>query len=119
LSSDTETSRFSPCNEEEEFMNLPGAELVLPGLRELRDGRPGECGLLVLIASPRLTRLGVAVPIPDNIPLPYEHQLYSLLEETRADDAYSYYNSLLRRMASFAGALEHIVSQSQRESSSP
>src|SRR5882672_9038225 len=90
---------------EEVLTGIPGAELVLEGLRELKRGRPGECGLLVLIASPRLRRLGIKLPEWTEGSFPYEHQLYSLLETAHGDGAYSRYNSLLRRIVSFSHAL--------------
>jgi hypothetical protein len=43
--------------------------------------------------------------------LPIEHRLYELLEATHGGGAHSYYNSLLRWMASFAHALEQRVSR--------
>ena len=85
---------------------LPGAELVSRGLRELADPDPTESALLVLIAGPRLRRLGFIVPGRGDIPLPYEHRLYELLEEKHGAGAYSRYNSLLRRLDSLCHALE-------------
>jgi hypothetical protein len=108
LSQNTSTSETPGVLQDDDFHGLPGAEFVVPGLKELREGRASECGLLVLIASPRLARLGVAIPIPDHIALPYEHQLYSLLEVTHGAGAHSYYNSLLRRIVSFASALQQV-----------
>src|SRR5438552_13488359 len=98
------TERLEPIREEH-LNGLPGADIVRTGLQELREGAAGECGLSVLIASPSLIRLGIEVPTANNIPRPWEHQLYSLLESTHANGAYSRYNSLLRRMASFLHAL--------------
>ena len=95
---------------EDDLVGLPGADLVLAGLKELREGEPGEYGLLVLIASPRLNRLGLEVPTRNDISSPVEHQLYARLEISHESNAYSHYNSLLRRMASFSHALEQRVS---------
>jgi hypothetical protein len=100
---------------EERLAGIPGAEVVLKGLRELKYGPPSECGLLVLVASPRIRSIGIEVPERMDVPLPYEHQLYSLLEITHGDDAFSHYNSLLRRIDSFAHALEHRLSIAKRE----
>ena len=97
----------------EELESLPGADLVLTGLRELQEKEPGECGLLVLIASTSLRSLGINVPERMDVPLPYEHQLYSLLEATHGDGAYSRYNSLLRRIIGFEHALEQVDSASR------
>ena len=84
---------------------LPGQELVEQGLADLSQNRVSEAALLVLIAAPRLRRLGVAVP---SQPLPqcWEHELYARLDERLGAAAHSYYNSLIRRIVSFARALE-------------
>jgi len=73
----------------------------LPGSR----GIVSEHSLLLMIASPRLRRLGLNFS-DLKVKKPYEHSLYSLLEETRGKNAYSYYNSLIRRIVSFAHCLE-------------
>jgi len=86
---------------------LPGADLVRKGLQDLSQERISVEGLLVLVAGPRLRRLGIAVPTCPNVVRPCEHRLYELLEESYGTDAYSRYNSLLRRMGSYARALEH------------
>jgi hypothetical protein len=85
---------------------LPGAELVVKGLRDLGEEHYSVEAMLVLVAGPRLRRLGLAVPPCASVPRPYEHQLYALLEQTRGRDAYSRYNALIRRIVSFARALE-------------
>ena len=93
----------------DEFAGLPGHELVAEGLADLNAGRISEYALLLQVAAPRLRRLGISIdPLPG--PEPYEHRLFSLLEEKRGDDAYSSYNSLIRRIARFARALEREVS---------
>ena len=95
-----------------EFAGLPGGDLVVRGLSDLKSGHLTEYALLVLVAEPRLALLGIFpcknTPEPSR---PVEHALYSLLEDTYGEDAYSRYNSLLRRMASFAHALEREASQ--------
>ena len=96
------------------FVDLPGADLVIEGLKELETADLGECGFLVLAASPRLRSLGIDVPGRPDVPLPVEHQLYSLLESTHGDGAYSRYNSLMRRIVSFGQALAHIRSRENR-----
>lgn len=84
---------------------IPGSEIVSPGLRDLRDGIITINSLLVLIAGPRLRRLGFEVP---DLPVerPIEHRLYSLLEDEFGIGAYSRFNSLIRRIVSFSRALE-------------
>lgn len=91
---------------ETDLEGLPGAELVIPGLGDLRQGRVTECALLVMIASPRLKALGLDIPSRPDIVRPYEHRLYELLEDSHGLGAHSRYNSLLRRIVSFSHALE-------------
>jgi hypothetical protein len=85
--------------------SLPGADLVERGLADLAGGRVSDCSLLVLIAAPRLRSLGIPVPAVVRCG-PYEHELYSRLEERLGTDAHAYYNSLIRRIVSYAHALE-------------
>lgn len=84
---------------------LPGAEIILPGLKDLHSGKPKTIGaLLVAIASNRLAKGGLDVP-KDRLASDPELTLYALLEDER-EDAYSYYNALLDRLNSFCNALE-------------
>lgn len=86
---------------------LPGAELILPGLEDLHNGRVDTVGaLLITIASTRLSAAGLDVP-KNNLVLEPEMTLYAHLENTRAD-AYSYYNALLDSLNSFCNALDLI-----------
>ena len=41
--------------------SLPGEELVRQGLADLAQNRVTDCSLLVLIAGPRLKRLGIRI----------------------------------------------------------
>src|ERR1041385_5707721 len=84
---------------------LPGEDLVRAGLADLAQDRLSESALLLLIAAPRLRALAVEVP-DRKAAEPFEHQLYSRLEERLGNGAHSYYNSLIRRIVSFAHALE-------------
>ena len=95
---------------EERFAGVPGADLVIRGLKELGEKEATECALLLLVAAPRLRRLGVDVTEREDIPRPYEHQLYAQLEKTHGKGAYSRYNSLVRRIVSFSRALERELS---------
>jgi hypothetical protein len=85
---------------------LPGAELILPGLKDLQEGRNNTIGaLLVTIAATRLTTAGLTVPKGHLLPEP-ELTLYAQLQRER-DDAYPYYNALLNSLNSFCNALEN------------
>src|SRR5258708_14754236 len=85
--------------------SLPGQELVEQGLADLAQDRVTDLSLLVLIAAPRLRRLGIRTP-DSRFPRPVEHELYSRLENRLGTGAHSHYNSLIRRIVSFARALE-------------
>jgi hypothetical protein len=96
------------------WAGLPGADLIEQGLADLCAQRTTEHALLVLVGKPRLRAL--EIEFPDYRPVlngPVEHALYEFLEQKYDREAYSRYNSLLRRMASFAHALER--EQSKRD----
>lgn len=95
---------------EEIYPRLPGQELVEAGLADLTQNHITEMSLLVLIASPRLRSLGIEIP-DRAFPKPYEHELYARLEQRLGPAAHSYYNSLIRRIVSYARALEREQSQ--------
>jgi hypothetical protein len=84
---------------------LPGAELILPGLDDLCNGKTNTVGaLLVTIAATRLAEAGLDIPKNHLAPEP-ELTLYGCLQDGR-DDAYLYYNALLNSLNSFCNALE-------------
>lgn len=84
---------------------LPGAELILPGLEDLQRGETHTVGaLLVAIASTRLSKAGLTIP-RDHLVSEPELILYNRLQNERKD-AYSYYNALLNSLNSFCCALE-------------
>src|SRR5689334_23181378 len=84
---------------------IPGAELVTEGLADLAKDRITQYSLLILIAAPRLKRLGIAVPERPSAQ-PREHALYELLEQRLGAGVHSFYNSLIRRIVSYEHALE-------------
>lgn len=103
-----------------ELNELPGSELILPGLEDLAQGKNNTIGaLLIAIASIRLTQAGLDIP---KVPLVAEPEL-ALYESLKSDglrstyarwaesnghrnDPYSYYNALLNSLNSFCNALE-------------
>jgi hypothetical protein len=91
---------------------LPGEDLVQQGLKDLAVGEITECSLLLLVASPRLRRLGIEIP-EASVGQPVEHQLYDYLAVRFGNGAHSKYNSLLRRIDSYAHALEREQSHSR------
>lgn len=85
--------------------NFPGADLVAKGLENLHNGKKTAEALLVLIGGPRLRRIGIAVP-QHNLRVCPELSLYKLLKKKNSANAYSLYNSYLRRLISFEHACE-------------
>lgn len=88
------------------YDQLPGYELIQPGLADYAAGRVTAESCLLAIAWSRLQRGGLPMPLrtPDHFPEP-EIQLYALLRE-QPGDAYSRYNALIRRLISFEQSLE-------------
>jgi hypothetical protein len=97
-------------NQKQPEGSLPGEELVATGLADLAQDRVSDCSLLVLIAAPRLRRLGIQIPVKPS-PQAYEHELYERLDERLGTAAHSHYNSLIRRIVSYARCLEREQSQ--------
>ena len=90
-----------------ELNELPGAELILPGVDDLRNGKNHTIGaLLIAIASIRLSNAGLTFP-KTHLASDPELTLYGQLENEK-DDAYPYYNALLNSLSSFCNALEQI-----------
>jgi hypothetical protein len=84
---------------------LPGAEIVLPGIADLRAGRSSTNALAVQSAGPRLRALGLEAREAEG-ETPAAHQLYEQLHRELGDAAHSRYNAILSRVASFARAAE-------------
>ena len=87
-----------------DLSRLPGGELIAEGLGDLAAGRETAAALLVLVGAPRLTRIGLHIPVPS--PAMVEHRLYELLAAEDPMAAHSRYNALLRRLVSFERAAE-------------
>ncbi|MGI8927408.1 MAG: hypothetical protein ACR2HN_12300 [Tepidiformaceae bacterium] len=83
--------------------DLPGGDIILSGIEDLRRGDETAEALLVSIGAPRLRRLGYAVPIGTPDP---EQRLYALLARGDANSAHGRYNALVRRLVSFERAAE-------------
>lgn len=82
--------------------NLPGAEIVLPGIEDLKVGRESINALAVSAAA---SKLGVRELLGEieNVE-PAAHRLYQRLNNEAGDRGYSRYNAILARVASFARA---------------
>jgi len=94
-----------------ELIVLPGGEIVLKGLADLRAGLVSEDALLILIARRRLIEHGFDVLAPKNVERPYEHRLYESIERRMPKGAHSEYNALIQRIVSFENALDHTHKQ--------
>lgn len=84
-----------------DIANLPGADLIEQGLRDLEQGVETVESLLVSMSAPRLRALGmvIAAPIADA-----ELRLYGRLAARHGAGAHSKYNALVRRVVSFQRA---------------
>lgn len=84
---------------------LPGAEIVLGGIADLKKGRMTTDALAVQSAASRLRSLGFdTASARDDVPA--AHRLYQRLQLELGDGAHSRYNAILSRVASFARAAE-------------
>ena len=90
---------------EQRFQNLPGAEIVLPGIEDLEAGQETVNALAVSAAA---SRLGVSRPTEVvEAEGPAAHRLYLRLQDELGDGAHSRYNAILDRVASFARAIDN------------
>ena len=90
-----------------EVAGLPGAELVVAGLRDANRGAWSVEALLVAAASARLSALGLLLPPPEDLPEAPELALYEALrEDPSVRDAYGRYNALRRELVSFLTAAD-------------
>jgi hypothetical protein len=87
---------------------LPGGALIREGLTDLEAGRQSIATLLIDIARPRLTELGI---LPSSAPPAVAEPERELYRRLRAEpgDAYARYNSLIRELVSFQSALIRVV----------
>jgi hypothetical protein len=88
-----------------QFDALPGGDLLLEGLADLRRGAETVPALLVAIGAPRLRRIGIDLPASHPFSDP-EHRLYAQLAKSEPDSAHSRYNALIRRLVSFERSAE-------------
>jgi hypothetical protein len=91
--------------DERALTSLPGGDLVLQGLRDLRAGIESIEALLVQIGATNLRLRGIAVPAFDGGGTPPEHRLYARLRQQHGRAAHSRHNALVRRLVSLERAL--------------
>lgn len=88
---------------------LPGAELVASGIAALRRDELTVEALLVLAGASRLRAAGLEIPKgPARSAESWEHALYGAIAAEQRRGAHSRYNALIRRLTSFARALERL-----------
>ncbi|MCE2461312.1 MAG: hypothetical protein J4F38_11100 [Pseudomonadales bacterium] len=85
---------------------LPGADLVVAGIEDLRRGEFTVEALLVAVGAHRLREAGLPVPEASGWPREPEHALYDAIGRSGVEDSHARYNSLIRRLVSFERALE-------------
>jgi len=93
----------APALDPDRWRDLPGWELVEPGLADLTAGRATIPALLVSIGASRIEAAGLAVGAVLADP---ETTLYQLLAAHDPDSAHGRYNALIRRLVSFERAAE-------------
>lgn len=86
------------------YASLPGYELIVDRIDDLRNQRETVAALLLAIGAPKLLKLGIE--LPDELPANPEHRLYDLLSAIHSDSAHSKYNALIRRLVSFERAVQ-------------
>jgi hypothetical protein len=87
------------------FQDLPGAEIVLPGLADLEAGRETVNASAVQSAASRLRRIGLDIP-PRSDDVPAAHLLYRQLSSELGDGTHSRYNANLSASPASPGAAE-------------
>ena len=92
-----------------DWPSLPGGLLIQRGLAQLADGELAAEALLVLIVAPRLTALGIAIPMHAKAPADPDLALYHLLAATWGDAAHLQYNALRREVDSCFSTLDRLT----------
>lgn len=85
--------------------DLPGAEIVDRAINDLEHNKGSSAAIALQVIAPRLRLMGFEVPTLalDESP---ELGLYRQLSNENVLDPYSSYNAILRRLYSFAAAVE-------------
>jgi hypothetical protein len=89
------------------MMDLPGADLIRSGMRDIIEKRETIASELVKIGSPRLRECGLTINVSKEDALVADRRLYSLLGDLHGLDAHARFNSLIRELVSFERSLEH------------
>lgn len=104
-----------------QLSDLPGADLLGPGLEEYAAGRLTKGSLMVRIGHPRLAAAGLLEGVPVAAPLEQdaEHILYGLLCDELGRNAYPEYRALIRLLVSFENAAEQRSRRHHQPEKSP
>jgi len=89
------------------MMDLPGADLIRSGMRDIIEKRETIASELVKIGSPRLRECGLTINVSKEDALVADRRLYSLLGDLHGLNAHARFNSLIRELVSFERSLEH------------
>ena len=90
----------------DDLQALPGSEIVLPGLADLEAGRDTIDAAAVQVAARRLRAEDLQVPPRAPDAEEPGHLLFRRISESGQPNPHSRYNAILRRVDSFARALE-------------
>lgn len=100
--------------------DLPGADLIGPGLLDYAAGRVTKGSLMVRIGRPRFAAAGLLKDVSEPLPLERdaEHVLYELVCRETGRNAYPEYRALLRLLVSFENAADqrhrlHLMARSE------
>jgi hypothetical protein len=85
--------------------DLPGAEIVERALEDLSRHKASSAAIALQVIAPRLRLIGYEVPALE-LDDWAEIELYRQLSNEGVLDPYSSYNAILRRLRSFAAAVE-------------
>lgn len=86
-------------------LDLPGAEIVERAIHDLNHHEGSSAAIALQVIAPRLRLMGYEVPTLDLDESP-ELGLYRQLSKEHVLDPYGSYNAILRRLYSFAAAVE-------------
>jgi hypothetical protein len=99
------SDRIHPTLDPAALDALPGSEIVLKGLTDLKRGEETAEALVVAAGAERLRRAGLAVPEIAALPAAAEIKLMALLGTVQGGDVQGRYQTLMRRLHAFEAAL--------------
>jgi len=94
-----------------ELEGLPAGDAIARGLRDLEEEKISVDALLVVVASRRLTDLGLSMPPGVDLPREPELALYEILC-AQSEDPFFAYKAALGELDSFVSSLEALRASS-------